>query len=65
MRNMTYSDIKLLDASLATRVWDVAEYCRRAGIQEAEERRLIMMLGRYASCHELQMNLVDRPTRVR
>ncbi|HEV7305568.1 hypothetical protein [Ensifer sp.] len=36
---------------------DVSEYCRRAGIGEAEERRLITLLGRYASRHELQMNL--------
>jgi hypothetical protein len=43
----------------------VAEYCRRSGIHKAEERRLIKVLGRYASSHELQMNIVRPQTRTR
>jgi hypothetical protein len=43
----------------------VAEYCRRSGIHKAEEQRLIKVLGRYASSHELQMNIVRPQTRTR
>ncbi|MCY1246076.1 hypothetical protein D9M72_592780 [compost metagenome] len=46
-------------------VLDVSEYCRQAGVDEAEEQRLITLLGRYASCHELQMNIIRSLRRVR
>nr|WP_311785927.1 hypothetical protein [Fererhizobium litorale] len=62
---MTHSDIRLLEDTEAELVWDISEYCRRAGIHEAEEKRLIKILGRYASRHELQMNIVRLPRRMR
>lgn len=46
-------------------VLDVLEYCRRTGVDETEEKRLISLLGRYASCHELQINIVRLPYRGR
>ncbi|ABR61420.1 hypothetical protein GOC91_13235 [Sinorhizobium medicae] len=62
---MRHADIGKLHESQAKHVWDVAEYCRRSGIHEAEERRLIKVLGRYASSHELQMNVVRPQKRIR
>lgn len=62
---MRHMDIRKLEKSDAKHVWDVAEYCRRSGIHKAEERRLIKVLGRYASVHELQMNVVRPQTRTR
>ncbi|WP_082557482.1 hypothetical protein [Ensifer sp. Root127] len=44
---------------------EVSEYRRHAGVDEAEERRLITLLGRYASRHELQMNIIRSLRRVR
>jgi len=44
---------------------DVSEYCRRSGVSEAEKKRLITLLGRYASRHELEMNMVRWPLRTR
>ncbi|KQV73274.1 hypothetical protein ASC90_07720 [Rhizobium sp. Root1220] len=38
-------------------VWDISQYCKKAGVHEAEEERLIAMLGRFATSHELQMNI--------
>lgn len=46
-------------------VLDVSEYCRRSGVSETEEKRLITLLGRYASRHELEMNMVRWPLRTR
>ncbi|NOV20301.1 hypothetical protein E5S70_30320 [Ensifer adhaerens] len=43
----------------------VSEYCKRAGVGEAEERRLIVLLGCHASRHELQINLTRLPFRTR
>ncbi|MBP1885901.1 hypothetical protein [Sinorhizobium mexicanum] len=62
---MTHADIRTLDQSRAKHVWDVEEYCRRTGIHKAEEKRLIKVLGRYASSHELQMNIVRPQSRIR
>ncbi|MCA1403982.1 hypothetical protein I6F26_25805 [Ensifer sp. IC3342] len=62
---MIRSDIKTLDKSPTKHVWDVAEYCRRAGLGEAEQTRLIKVLGPYASSHELQMNIVRPQVRTR
>ena len=62
---MKHAEIGKLDKSQARHVWDVAEYCRRTGIPKAEERRLIRVLGRFASSHELQMNIVRPQTRMR
>ncbi|WEX76851.1 hypothetical protein PYH37_005199 [Sinorhizobium numidicum] len=62
---MKHTDIGKLDRTHAKHVWDVAEYCRRNGIHKAEEKRLIKVLGKYASTHELQMNIVRPQTRTR
>ncbi|HXV29546.1 MAG TPA: hypothetical protein VD840_04355 [Sinorhizobium sp.] len=62
---MKHTDIKKLDRSQTKHVWDVADYCKRSGIHKAEERRLIRALGRYASSHELQMNIIRPQTRTR
>ncbi|SDA96201.1 hypothetical protein SAMN03159448_05602 [Sinorhizobium sp. NFACC03] len=63
--SMTPTEVKLIALSGAQPLLDVSEYCRRAGICEAEERRLLLLLGRQASCHELQMNIVQRRMRAR
>ncbi|ASY58035.1 MULTISPECIES: hypothetical protein [Sinorhizobium] len=62
---MRHMDIRKLEKTDAKHVWDVAEYCRRSGLHKAEEQRLIKVLGRYASAHELQMNVVRPQTRTR
>ncbi|OHV75355.1 hypothetical protein [Ensifer sp. LCM 4579] len=62
---MKHTDIKKLDQIQARHVWDVAEYCRRSGLHKTEERRLIRVLGKFASSHELQMNVIRPQTRVR
>ncbi|APG92335.1 hypothetical protein [Sinorhizobium americanum] len=62
---MRHMDIRKLERTDAKHVWDVAEYCRRTGLHKAEEQRLIKVLGRYASAHELQMNVVRPQTRTR
>ncbi|WFU49832.1 hypothetical protein [Sinorhizobium terangae] len=62
---MIRRDIGALDGSPAKHIFDVAEYCRRAGISEAEQRRLVKVLGPYASSHELQMNIVRPRIRTR
>ena len=46
------------------RVLDVIAHCRRNGLDKAEERKLLMLFGRFASRHELQMN-TKRPPIVR
>ncbi|KSV88627.1 hypothetical protein N184_28600 [Sinorhizobium sp. GL28] len=65
LNSMTPTEVKLIALSGAQPLLDVSEYCRRAGICEAEERRLLLLLGRQASCHELQMNIVQRRMRAR
>lgn len=37
-------------------VHDVAEHCRKNGLDKAQERRLLLLFGRFATRHELQMN---------
>lgn len=46
-------------------VIEVSEYCRRTGVSEAEEKRLVTLLGRYASRHELKINMVRWHLRIR
>jgi hypothetical protein len=38
------------------RVLDVMEHCRKNGLDKAQERKLVLLFGRFASRHELQMN---------
>ena len=35
-------------------VLDVVEHCRRNGLDKAQERKLLLLFGRFASRHELQ-----------
>ncbi|HEV7320505.1 MAG TPA: hypothetical protein VGO04_18055 [Ensifer sp.] len=58
-------EVKLIATTGAQPLLDVSEYCRNAGICDVEERRLLLLLGRQASCHELQMNIVRRRIRTR
>ncbi|MCQ4629925.1 MULTISPECIES: hypothetical protein [Shinella] len=46
-------------------VLDVIEHCRKNGLDKAEERKLLLLFGRFASRHELQMNIKRQPTNVR
>lgn len=46
-------------------VIDVVAHCRRTGLDKAEERKLVMLLGRFASRHELQMNTKRPPENLR
>ncbi|MCK3780890.1 hypothetical protein MZK49_29920 [Ensifer sesbaniae] len=62
---MKHTDVRTVDNSQVKHIWDVADYCRRTGLHKAEERRLIKVLGRYATSHELQMNIVRAHTRIR
>ena len=62
---MKHADIRTVDNPQAKHIWDVADYCRRTGIHKIEEQRLIKVLGRYATRHELQMNIVRVQTRIR
>jgi hypothetical protein len=62
---MRHIDTRHLDHVRAKHVWDISEYCRKAGIHRAEEKRLIKILGRYASAHELQMNVIRPNNRAR
>ena len=62
---MKHTDVRTVDNPQARHIWDVADYCRRTGIHKSEERRLIKVLGRYATSHELQMNIVRAQTRIR
>lgn len=62
---MRHIDSRHLDDQQPKHVWEVSEYCRRAGIHRTEEKRLIKILGRYASAHELQMNVIRPNTRSR
>ncbi|WP_104666398.1 hypothetical protein [Ensifer adhaerens] len=62
---MKHTDVRTVDNSRAKHIWDVADYCQRTGIPKIEEQRLIKVLGRYATCHELQMNIVRVQTRIR
>ncbi|NVP56367.1 MULTISPECIES: hypothetical protein [Rhizobiaceae] len=61
---MRHIDISKLERN-PKHVWEVSEYCRKSGVSRTEEKRLIRILGRYASAHELQMNLVRPNNRSR
>nr|WP_077966555.1 hypothetical protein [Ensifer adhaerens] len=61
---MSSHEARLSSQPDARPVLEISEYCRRTGVGEAEERRLITLLGRYATWHELQMNVCP-PLRIR
>ncbi len=48
-----------------TPVYDVIEHCRKNGLDKAQERKLLLILGRFASRHELQMNTKHAPRNLR
>ena len=43
----------------------MVEHCRKTGLDKAEQRKLLMLFGRFASHHELQMNIKRLPTGIR
>ncbi|WP_411036136.1 hypothetical protein [Shinella sp. BYT-45] len=46
-------------------VLDVIEHCRKNGLDKAEERKLLLLLGRFASRHEIEMNVKRPPQNTR
>jgi hypothetical protein len=49
----------------SVKVFDVIAYCRSHNIDERETRKLVLIVGRFASRFEIQMNLTKRPARFR
>lgn len=49
----------------ARQILDVIEHCRKHGVDKAEERKLLILFGRFASRHELEMNIKRPPQNVR
>jgi hypothetical protein len=58
-------DDRQLNPRKTRSVLDVAEHCRRNGLDKAEERKLLLLFGRFASRHELQMNTKRPPQHLR
>lgn len=52
-------------SSPAHKVYDVVVYCRSRRIDEKEMRKLLRLVGRFASRLEIEMNLTNRPARFR
>ncbi|MGQ3215756.1 hypothetical protein [Shinella sp.] len=48
-----------------TKVFDVVAYCQSNRINDRETRKLVRLVGRFASRLEIQMNLTHRPVRFR
>ena len=46
-------------------IFDVVEHCRRNGLDKAEERKLLRLFGRFATRHEIQMNVKRPPLNIR
>jgi hypothetical protein len=46
-------------------VIDVVEHCRKNGLDKAEERKLLLLFGRFATRHELQINTKRPPLNLR
>lgn len=62
---MSSNEISSFSSTEVRPVLDVSEHCRQAGVDETEEKRLIALLGRYASRHELHLNIIRSPYRAR
>lgn len=60
---MQHSDEKSLSPAL--KVFDVAAVCRSRGIDEQEIEKLVLLVGRFASRLEIELNLTKRPSRFR
>jgi hypothetical protein len=46
-------------------VYDVAQYCRQQGLPSEVRRRMVALLGAYASRHELETNVTPRRQKFR
>ena len=46
-------------------VYDVAQYCREHGLSAVTRRRMVALLGAYASRHELETNVRSRRQKFR
>ena len=46
-------------------VHDVVDHCRKNGIDKALERKLLLLFGRFATRHELQINMKRPPLNLR
>ena len=46
-------------------IFDIVEHCRRNGLDKTEERKLLLLFGRFATRHELQMNVKRPPLNLR
>jgi hypothetical protein len=44
---------------------DIAEHCRKIGLDAHEERKLIRLLGKHAPLHEINANAPQKPLRFR
>ncbi|SDN85133.1 hypothetical protein SAMN05216328_13957 [Ensifer sp. YR511] len=55
---------KKLDPNAATKVWSVAEFCRRHRLKDDEEKRLRQLFGHFATARELLHN-AKRPPKCR
>ncbi len=44
------------------KVWNVSEFAKRYRLDQREERRLVKLLGPFASEHELLMNATRTPS---
>ena len=51
-----YFHTRTLEPFNAKPVFDVEQYCRQKGIDKNEERKMLKLLGRFASRHELEIN---------
>ncbi|QRM55835.1 hypothetical protein [Sinorhizobium sp. BG8] len=58
-------DNRQMRASTAKSVIDVASHCKQNGIDKSEQKKLLRLLGRFATAHELHMNMPLRPPKFR
>jgi hypothetical protein len=49
----------------AKMVFEVAGHCQKNGIDKSEERKVTQLLGRFASRHELEVNVPSRKPKFR
>ena len=58
---MQIIDQKRIDETAATKVWSVAEFCKRYRLDRTEETRLRKLLGDFANQSELLINARRQP----
>lgn len=44
---------------------DVADHCKKIGLDAHEERKLVRLLGKHAPLHEISANAPHKPPRFR